>query len=377
MNRRAPGIRSHAAPAASAALAVVVVLAIGCLLACTPATGVGGSPSDGASGSPSDGASGPPPATVVPSILASFPAWPTGSPAVAQVEGRITLVGYDDPAFNPAVYVFDGRDGTIERITGPEVYPDSVAWSPDGRSLALAHTVCPPDPCGTIISILDLDTGALRDVTSLEAGIVDGNPMFSPDGRRLVIRSNREAAGDRFRNNLFIVEVDGSSLARIPIEAPFVGGPAWSPDGEWIGYLEQMGSEPAQLAQIRPDGSGHNVILVDGQLIAGPTWSPDGHSMAFTRNGAVQPTASGELASWPEIWIAGSDGSGARPVLGYPASGGGPAWSQDGRTIAFVGGLTTERERLWLMTADGVALGMVPVGELTISSFARTATEGD
>src|SRR5207237_5547942 len=66
------------------------------------------------------------------------------------------------------------------------------------------------------------------------------------------------------------------------------------------------------------------------------SWSPDGTRIAFDRE---------ELdISTTDVWVMNADGSGQRRLARF---GGQPAWSPDGRTIAFVNG------DVWSCDPDG------------------------
>jgi TolB protein len=56
-----------------------------------------------------------------------------------------------------------------------------------------------------------------------------------------------------------------------------------------------------------------------------PAWSPDGRKIAFMSNRAGNP----------EIYVMNSDGTGVLRLTNNPAEDGQPAWSPDGRLIAF------------------------------------------
>jgi hypothetical protein len=98
-------------------------------------------------------------------------------------------------------------------------------------------------------------------------------------------------------------------------------------------------AEPARIAfatekglhTMHADGSGRTGVIVEEGYQ--PAWSPDGRSIAFTR-------FSDDIGEqeFSEIWVAAADGSGARRLT---RSRGGveedsPAWSPDGRRVAFV-----------------------------------------
>jgi hypothetical protein len=105
---------------------------------------------------------------------------------------------------------------------------------------------------------------------------------------------------------------------------PLVDGEAWILVGADFGSL-----------LVRPDGTDRHVILGDLPVNpVTPRWSPDGRQIVFE--------GKGDRGS--QIWIASADGTGAHAIVptpdGCPAAtcteGVQPAWSPDGRSIAFV-----------------------------------------
>ena len=106
-------------------------------------------------------------------------------------------------------------------------------------------------------------------------------------------------------------------------------------------------SQAGQLAFVRDghihlvntDGTGV-VQVSEGPSDAEPAWSPDGRRIAFTRFGGATPG----------IYVMDADGS--NPVR-RTTSGRSPAWSPDGQSLAFV---CTERENeLCTINVDGMA----------------------
>ena len=123
---------------------------------------------------------------------------------------------------------------------------------------------------------------------------------------------------------IFAIDPDGTDLERLTISPGADQAPAWSPDGSRIAFVSERGGDGEMgLFTMAADGSDVRVHATGlpswGNYVG---WSPDGSTIAYSDGG---------------IALAGVDPQRANAtLLDYPGPDIQPAWSPDGRRIAFV-----------------------------------------
>jgi Tol biopolymer transport system component/DNA-binding winged helix-turn-helix (wHTH) protein len=187
-----------------------------------------------------------------------------------------------------------------------------------------------------------------------------GTPALAPDGRALVYASDVSGS----------LELYLTSLAPGSAEMPLTkdGGhniqPAWSPDGQWIAFH----SRTRGGVWILPSSGGTPQQVVD--FGSDPAWSPDSATLVFTSD-------AGGLAGQSSLWTIRRDGSDRRALtkIGAPAGGHrAPAWSHDGRRVAFV--VTRGGWRIDVWTVD-VASGATQLIETSTNAADPCFAPGD
>jgi len=217
--------------------------------------------------------------------------------------------------------VWVDRDGT-ESPSGlpPPVYDQGAHLSPDGHRVAVPVT---DEESGEWdVWVYDFETGAPTRVTFNPGE--DGNPIWTPDGERIVFFSDR--AGPL---NLFRIDAHGGGDAERPTESQYDQYPhSFTPDGKVLFYVEEG----------RPDsGSDLWVLSLDGDspratpLLRSrydeqdPEISPDGRWLAYLTDETGTPQV--VVRPYPEMdrkWPVSVEGAG-RPV-----------WHPRGDSIFFV-----------------------------------------
>jgi TolB protein len=166
---------------------------------------------------------------------------------------------------------------------------------------------------------------------------------------------------------LFSVAAGGGVPRRLTIPLAAVEGPVWSPRGGLLAVVG--GSNPSGSSQLagtdylyvwRPGSARVRPLTPRGFRVSGPAWSPDGKRIAFTR--------SARSSNHSSLWTVAAGGGPARRV----AAGGitiQPSWSRDRRSIAFVRiDPANYQSGVWLVRPDGRGLKRILAG-------VRNATE--
>jgi TolB protein len=151
-------------------------------------------------------------------------------------------VGYDGGAF----FSPDSR-----RIVYRAAHPTDPAEITRYQELLAQGLV---EPGQLEIFVMNADGSGKKQVTSNQAS--NFSPFFHPDGRRIIFSSNVETRGEGGRPSfhLYLVGDDGTSLERLTTEGRFNSFPMFSPDGKRLVWVsDRNAKEPGEF----------NVFLAD------------------------------------------------------------------------------------------------------------------
>ena len=171
-------------------------------------------------------------------------------------------------------------------------------------------------------------------------------PTLSPDRTRVAFVSYRDG-----NYEIYVMGADGSEPTNITQHDAWDSSPAWSPNGRRIAFVSDRNGDRelykggglynADIFLMNADGTGVEQLTFDpGNGAGGPAWSPDGSSIAFVSSGEIFAI---ELASGDVRLLSNSD-----------LSVGSPSWSPDGAWIAYIEvDAQSEFSHVWVMAADG------------------------
>jgi dipeptidyl aminopeptidase/acylaminoacyl peptidase len=144
------------------------------------------------------------------------------------------------------------------------------------------------------------------------------------------------------RNVIGIMNTDGSNPTILPVHGM---DPVISPDGSKIAYCSLLETQYFQIFVMNSDGSEPTRItnVKDGDA-CGPAWSHDGKRIAFHAFALTNPPRN------PRIWVMNADGSGQKKLTDHGLD---PAWSPDDRQIAFASNQEGGTFQIYSMSADG------------------------
>jgi len=257
------------------------------------------------------------------------------------------------------VYLMPITGGEPRRLTQNEGLIRGVTWTPDGREIVYARggmwrrsaAAKPGSPSKRVESVnpwaqgpaishptaglpvrlaygrSDLDTNIWLSDTGnssaparklIASTLMDENPQFSPDARRIAFVSNRSGIAQ-----IWIANSDGSNpLPLTSFTSGFTNSPRWSPDGRRIVFAS-MQNNNRDLYSVSADGGSFRRLTFEPSEEGRPSWSRDGRWIYCYSN------RTGRL----EIWKVPTEGG---PAVQVTYDGGHESFeSPDGKLLYY------------------------------------------
>ncbi|MCP3961869.1 MAG: protein kinase [bacterium] len=242
-------------------------------------------------------------------------------------------------------------------------------FSPDGTALAYSS-----DQGGSFeIYIRDLTPGG-RESRLTDDGGQNFEPAWSPDGSSVAYHSKE-------KGGIWTIPTGGGAPSRL---TQFGSRPAWAPDSSQVAFQSESSPQLSDTASpalalstlwlVRRSGEDQRQLTLAGQppgAHAAPAFSPDGRRIAFS----VSPQRGAS-----EIWSVGIDGEGLSLVASEPSTAYDPTYAADGRSVYF-SALAREVNSLWQVPVSpktGEPTGEpVQIANLGLASIRQLATTAD
>jgi Tol biopolymer transport system component len=234
--------------------------------------------------------------------------------------------------------------------------PPALATAPGANGKIAFRRYLDPEHTTSALFTANSDGSAVRQITHPAKGVLDVEPDWSPNGKKIVFQrgdANGCGAGCE-TEEIDVVSSDGSNARRLAFDSAgkgcmrndaSAGGicrevPAWSPNGRRIAFecstLSGAARNPylGRICVMNADGS-HVRRLPQAPAAAveasAPSWSPDGRRIAFQE---VVENAGGEPLR-DAVFVMNANGGAVRQVTPWLLRAAQPDWSPDGKRILF------------------------------------------
>lgn len=245
------------------------------------------------------------------------------------IRGHIVFVSNRD---GPSVIYSMRADGSDQRhlthSQGDDAWP---SFSPNGKQIVYESEV------GGHPQIFLMGADGSQPVNLTASQSSDEFPTWSPDGSRIAFTSDRDG-----HSGIYIMNSDGSGAHLITDHPSNNWFPVWSPDGGTVAFLSDRDGSHGNVFLMDPAGNHLKQITTETNLAAKPAWAPDGGRLAVFTGGG--------------FFAISRDGNDPQPIT---EDGEDPAWSPDGRWIAFASRREENRLQIYLIAPDGSSVSRI------------------
>jgi Tol biopolymer transport system component/predicted Ser/Thr protein kinase len=172
---------------------------------------------------------------------------------------------------------------------------------------------------------------------------------ISPDGTRIVLSASAVSNGP---TDLWIYDTARQSMNQLTFSAASDQDPIWSPDGQWVAFASAAAPGAVPNVHVRrADGTGETIHLIRSPTAQlAHSWHPSGRFLAISE---VTEKGTDILVAEIEITPTSIRASAPTPLVESPSTETEPAFSPDGRWLAYQSNVTGQSFEIYVRPFPG------------------------
>lgn len=211
------------------------------------------------------------------------------------------------------------------------------------------------------------------------------DPQISPDGKWVAfVVSTMNLEEDNSESRIWMVSIEGGEAIPMTAKGNSTSRPRWSPDGKYLSFLAARDNDKTQVWILFRKGGDSMQLTEVVQGVKSYDWSPDGSKLLLTlqdpKPGEIEKDKKEDEEKTPEPWVIDrlqfkQDYTGyldrrrthlyvydiesktMTQITFGDFDDNQPAWSPDGKSVAFVSNRTDEPDSnyntdIWVVAAD-------------------------
>lgn len=211
------------------------------------------------------------------------------------------------------------------------------------------------------------------------------DPQISPDGKWVAfVVSTMNLEEDKSESRIWMVSIEGGEAIPMTAKGNSTSRPRWSPDGKYLSFLAARDNDKTQVWILFRKGGDSMQLTEVVQGVKSYDWSPDGSKLLLTlqdpKPGEIEKDKKEDEEKTPEPWVIDrlqfkQDYTGyldrrrthlyvydiesktMTQITFGDFDDNQPAWSPDGKSVAFVSNRTDEPDSnyntdIWVVAAD-------------------------